>query len=82
MLMCMRTTIDIADELLRLAKKRAADEGLTLRAIVEAALRGYLTRRRPDAGYRLRWSTERGRLLPGVDLDDRSALFDVLDGRA
>jgi len=78
----MRTTIDIADELLRLAKKRAADEGLTLRAVVEAALRGYLARRRPSAAYRLRWRTERGRVLPGVDLDDRNALFDILDGRS
>ena len=79
---CMRTTIDIADELLRQAKKRAADEDTTLRDVVEAALRVYLTRRPRAAGYRLQWRTESGRLQPGVDLDDRDSLFDRMDGRS
>jgi Arc/MetJ family transcription regulator len=77
----MRTTIDINDEIFRRAKKRAADEGTTLREVVDVALRAYLSRqtRRPD--YKLRWRTERGRLLPGVSLDDRDSLFDLMDGR-
>jgi hypothetical protein len=29
----------------------------------------------------LRWSSERGRLQPGVNLDDRDALFDLMGGR-
>ena len=44
MVMCMRTTIDIGDELLRQAKRRAADEGTPLRAVVEGralGLRGW-----------------------------------------
>jgi hypothetical protein len=77
----MRTTIDISDELLRLAKKRAADEGATLRQVVEAALRLYLVKSPNRTGYKLSWRTERGRLLPGVRLDDRDALFDLMDGR-
>jgi hypothetical protein len=77
----MRTTLEISDELLRQAKRRAADEGSPLRAVVEAALRAYLTRRAPRRGYKLRWGTERGRLLAGVNLDDRDALFDLMDGR-
>jgi Arc/MetJ family transcription regulator len=76
----MRTTIDIADELFRQAKRRAADQGVTLREIVEAALRNYFSGRRPSAGYKLAWRTERGRILPGVHLDDRDALFDLMDG--
>jgi hypothetical protein len=35
----MRTTIEIFDELFRLLKRRAADEGITLRQVVENALR-------------------------------------------
>jgi len=31
--------------------------------------------------YRLRWRSERGRLLPGVNLDSRDHLFDRMDGR-
>jgi hypothetical protein len=33
--MSMRTTIDLSDELLRLAKRRAVDEGTTLKAVFE-----------------------------------------------
>lgn len=77
----MRTTIDIADELLRQAKRRAADEGKPLRAVIEAALQAYLSRRDRTSGYGLTWRTEKGRLLPGVDLDDRDKLFDLMDGR-
>jgi hypothetical protein len=78
----MRTTIEISDTLFRKAKSRAAEEGVTLREIVERALRGHLepaASRKP--GYRLRWRTERGRLRPGVDLADRDVLFDLMEGR-
>ena len=81
MLSRMRTTLDIADEILRVARKRAADERIALRQLVEAALRSYLFGRRKPSGYRLRWATERGRLRAGVRLDDREALFDLMDGR-
>ena len=68
--MTMRTTIDISDELLRLAKRRAADEGTTLKAVFEDALRGHLVRGPSRPGYRLEWRTETGRIQPGVDLVD------------
>jgi hypothetical protein len=77
----MRTTIEISDELFRRAKKRAADEGTTLREVVDVALRNYLSRRTKRAGYKLQWRVEHGRMLPGVNLDDRDALFDLMDGR-
>lgn len=81
MVLCMRTTIDLSDDLLRKAKKRAADEGVPLRSLVEEALRRHLGGGRRSEGYRLEWSTARGRLQPGVDLNDRDALFDLMDGR-
>ena len=77
----MRTTIEISDELLRQAKKKAADSRMPLREVVEAALRAYLSSRRPRAGFHLRWKTDKGRLQPGVNLDDRESLFDLMDGR-
>jgi hypothetical protein len=77
----MRTTVDISDPLLRQAKKRAADEGIPLRQVIEAALRTYLSGRPARPGYRMEWRTEKGRILPGVDLDDRETLFDLMDGR-
>ena len=38
MLSCMRTTIEITDELCRQLKRKAADEGVTIRQVVESAL--------------------------------------------
>lgn len=81
MLLCMRTTLDLNDELLRAAKRLANREGTTLKAVVERALRSLL-KPAPRKGYRLRWRTERGRLLPGVILEDRDALFDVMEDGA
>ena len=77
----MRTTIEITDALFRQAKKRAADEGTPLRHVVETALRFYLMKRSRSGAYKLRWRSERGRLMPGVRLDDRHALFDIRDDR-
>lgn len=82
MFLCMRTTVDLHAALLRGAKQRAAAEGTSLRRVMEDALRAYLNRAAPRKGYRLQWRPERGRLLPGVRLDDRDALFDLLDGRS
>ncbi len=77
----MRTTVDINDELLRITKKRAADEHATLRGIVDRALRLYFTQP-PSRKFRLRWKTHKGgRIQPGVVLDDRDSLFDLMDGR-
>jgi hypothetical protein len=77
----MRTTIEIRDELFRQAKRRAADEGAPLRQIVESALRLYLSVRGKRGPYRFKWGTDRGRLLPGVVIEDRDSLFDIMEGR-
>ena len=81
MVLCVRTTIELNDELLRAAKRRAAQEGRTLRAVLETALRAYLGRAVGRGGYRLRWRPERGRVQPGVQLEDRDALWDLMEGR-
>ena len=38
----MKTTVDIADSLLRRAKERAAQRGVTLKAVIEDSLRDAL----------------------------------------
>jgi hypothetical protein len=51
----IKTTIDIADTLLMEAKRVAASEDTTVRALVEAGLRHVLAERRaPAAPFRLR----------------------------
>ena len=77
----MRTTVELNDQLLRAAKQRAANEGIPLRRVIESALRTYLEGPSRRRGYKLQWRTERGRLQPGVRLDDRDALFDLMEGR-
>jgi hypothetical protein len=63
----MKTTIDIADPLLEAAKKAAAREGTTLRALVELGLRQVLETRKRGGRFRLRKASFRGDgLQPGA----------------
>ena len=78
----MRTTLDIDDAVLREAKKRAADEGGSLTSLIERALRGYLQPpREASKPFRLRLLTKGGRPVAGLDLDDRDALYERMEGR-
>lgn len=79
---CMRTTLDIEDGLLQRARRKAAQEGRTLTAVIEEALHALLRRpARPKRAFRLRWVTRRGTRPPAVDVADREALYERLDGR-
>jgi predicted nucleic acid-binding protein len=76
----MRTTLDIDDAIVKNAKKRAAEQGETLTKLIEDALRLYL-RHRPRGTKRFRLSllTKRGRLVPGVNVDDRDSLDEGME---
>lgn len=50
----MKTTIEIADEVLARARRVAAREGKTLREIVEEALRQRVTQAAQERGFRLK----------------------------
>jgi len=56
----MKTTIEIADALLERAKRTAAREKTTLRALVEEGLRQVLDEPRRASGFRLRRASFRG----------------------
>lgn len=75
----MRTTVRLPDEILRRAKKRAAEQGRTLTSLLEEGLEVVLaepvtTERRR---VRLPVSKATGGVLPGVDLN-RSAELETL----
>ena len=58
---CMKTTVEIPDGLLDEARRLAARERTTVRALIEEGLRKTLeSRRREDAAFRLRLVTFRG----------------------
>lgn len=81
MLRCMRTTVELNDELVRKAKKRAADEGTTFREVLERALRAHLEPRRGGGrAYKLALKVHGGGLQAGVSLEDWNALRDRMDG--
>jgi len=79
----MRTTLDIDDRILAAARRRAAEKGTTLTAFVEHALAAsLLDRGASESRYEFRWTTHRGRTLPGVDLSDRDRLLERMEGRS
>jgi Arc/MetJ family transcription regulator len=78
----MKTTIDISDPLLRQAKRVAARERTTVRALVEQGLRRELAERGRGAPFHLRQVTVRGNgLQAGLDYDWDSLSALVYEGR-
>jgi hypothetical protein len=59
----MKTTLDISDPLLREARKMAARERTTLRALVEQGLRQVVAAKKEKTKFRLRKASFKGRGL-------------------
>ena len=77
----MKTTVDLPDDLVIAAKKRAAETRSTLRTLIERGLRHELRgRARAVRGKRraVRWVTVRGGLPPGLDVASRAAMYEWL----
>lgn len=80
MFMCMRTTLNLDDDLMRSIKQHAASTGRTLTSLVEESLRELLVRvESSERCYTLDWVTVEGGVQPGVDLTDRDALLDRME---
>ena len=78
MFSCMKTTVELPDDLLIRAKKRAAETRTPLRLLIERGLRRELSGRAESpsgrAAREIRWVVASGGLPPGVDVSDRSSL--------
>jgi len=76
----MKTTVELPDELLIEAKKRAAELRRPLRALIEEGLRAALASAaaEPPSRRRIEWLTVDGGLPPGVDPADRETMMDAL----
>ena len=76
----MRTTLNLDDQLLRQAKKLAAESGQTLTSLFEDALRERLARRGAAQRKPVRLKTfGTGGVQPGIDLNDSAALLDAME---
>jgi predicted transcriptional regulator len=83
MLLCMRTTVDIQDDLLIRLKEQAARSRRPVRELIEDAIRASLAR---SEGTQRRAETQRlvtfkGRgVHRGVNLDSMRELLDIMEG--
>jgi hypothetical protein len=78
--MTERTTVRLPDDLLRRAKRKAAQDGSSLTALIKEGLRRMLD----EKSARVKRvmppvSRERGGLMPGISLDDTAALVETDD---
>jgi len=79
--MPVKTTVNLDEELLRLAQQAAVDQGVTFRHILEEALRVAVLRPANPTGFKLHWTPVTGTGPPRVDIADRDALYDFMEER-
>ena len=75
----MRIVLDLNAELVRRAKKAAAERGTTLSALSEDALREKLARPVPRGKRRVLRTFKGDGLKSGVELSSTAALLELLD---
>ena len=79
MVLCMKTTLEIRDELFIEAKKLAVELHRPLRSLVEEGLRDQLQKAGKSLGsgkQKIKWVTGHGGLPPGLDIDNRKAMHE------
>jgi hypothetical protein len=79
----MKTTLNLDDQLMRTAKKIAAERGITLTRVIEEAIRAAVS---PppvrDERTPFTWRTVKGRKPPELDIADRDALYARMEARS
>ncbi len=80
----MKTTIELPDDLLIAAKKRAAELRRPLRSLIEEGLRTRLAdlgEGRAARPRKIRWVEVKGGLPPDLDLSDRAKMHEWMRSR-
>jgi hypothetical protein len=82
MLGSMRTTLDIPDEILARARRKAAEDHVTLSQVIEKALCLYLAPGRPRRRRVMKkWTVIKGRGPAGLDIANRDRLYEATERR-
>ena len=82
MLMCMRTTVDLSDDVFTELKRIAAETRKSFKEVIEDALRSELERRKKAAlggGFQQVITYHGNGLRPGINLDSTAELLDYMD---
>jgi hypothetical protein len=79
--MAERTTVRLPEQLVRRAKRRAAEQGRTLTALIEDGVRRVLDERAVPEKKRILppVSNETGGVVPGIDISNSAALQEMDD---
>jgi hypothetical protein len=80
--MAERTTVRLPEDLLRRAKRKAADEGRSLTSLIEDGLRRVVAdEHKPSKQKRIlpRISSAAGGVMPGIDISNSAALQEMED---
>ena len=81
MVSCMKTTVEITDELFIEAKKHAAERRTTIRALIESGLRRELGDQAQSSKAKrpaIQWVTVPGGLPKGMNVADRAKMIERL----
>ena len=75
----MRTTLNIDNQILAMAKHRAIEKGVTLTHIVEDALRDAFSKKEENNANIHLLTVKGPGVKPGIDLDHASSLLDIME---
>lgn len=83
MFICMRTTLDLDDHLMKRVRERALAKRTTITKVIEEALVDSMAGDRPvqASGWQLRWTPVQGKRAPRIDIADRDALYEAMEDR-
>jgi hypothetical protein len=75
----MRTTLNIDDKLLAIAKHRAVEQEVTLTRVIEDALHDAFSRAEEKSAKIGLLTVSGSGVKPGIDLDRTSSLLDIME---
>ncbi len=75
----MRTTLNIDDRLLKLAKLQAVEQGISLSMVIDNLLRQSLLKPSAKCKAVCLVTAAGSGVKPGVDLDNGGSLLDIMD---
>jgi hypothetical protein len=76
-----RTTVVLEEDVLQLLKMRSAEEGTTMKDLINRYLREAFSVKKKRSNFKFEWKTYKGKLQPGVSLEDRDTLCEIMEGR-